>query len=83
MLTDCSAGCWPPTAGGGRRWRSRLPRSLPYLAPCSPVCLRSCFPSCWAALQPFLYADIVTTTTHKSLRGPRAGMIFFRRVGLA
>merc|ERR1712187_202779 len=23
--------------------------------------------------------DIVTTTTHKSLRGPRAGMIFFRR----
>jgi glycine/serine hydroxymethyltransferase len=30
---------------------------------------------------PFETADIVTTTTHKSLRGPRAGMIFFRRVG--
>jgi glycine hydroxymethyltransferase len=29
---------------------------------------------------PFDFADIVTTTTHKSLRGPRAGMIFFRRV---
>mmetsp|Transcript_17251 Transcript_17251/g.28345 ORF Transcript_17251/g.28345 Transcript_17251/m.28345 type:complete len:467 (-) Transcript_17251:223-1623(-) len=28
---------------------------------------------------PFAYADIVTTTTHKSLRGPRAGVIFFRR----
>merc|ERR1719454_2589367 len=27
---------------------------------------------------PFEYADIVTTTTHKSLRGPRAGMIFFK-----
>ncbi|KAF5834402.1 serine hydroxymethyltransferase-domain-containing protein [Dunaliella salina] len=28
---------------------------------------------------PFEYADIVTTTTHKSLRGPRAGMIFCRK----
>jgi len=28
---------------------------------------------------PFEYCDIITTTTHKSLRGPRAGIIFFRR----
>ena len=28
---------------------------------------------------PFEFADVVTTTTHKSLRGPRSGMIFFRK----
>merc|ERR1711869_118409 len=31
------------------------------------------------AASPFEYCDVVTTTTHKSLPGPRSGMIFFRR----
>lgn len=49
------------------------------------------FGSCWyceilmsndclqEAANPFEYCDVVTTTTHKSLRGPRAGMIFYRK----
>jgi glycine hydroxymethyltransferase len=28
---------------------------------------------------PFEHCDIVTTTTHKALRGPRAGIIFYRK----
>lgn len=28
---------------------------------------------------PFKFSDVVTTTTHKSLRGPRGGMAFYRK----
>ncbi|EGC37884.1 serine hydroxymethyltransferase [Dictyostelium purpureum] len=31
------------------------------------------------AISPFLFCDVVTTTTHKTLRGPRAGLIFYRK----
>ncbi|CAG8585262.1 9067_t:CDS:2 [Ambispora gerdemannii] len=31
------------------------------------------------ANNPFEVCDVVTTTTHKTLRGPRAGLIFFRK----
>lgn len=32
----------------------------------------------WDHQTPFDYADIITTTTHKTLRGPRGGLIFCR-----
>ncbi len=35
--------------------------------------------SAGAMQSPFPHADIVTTTTHKSLRGPRGAMIFYRK----
>jgi glycine hydroxymethyltransferase len=31
------------------------------------------------AASPFEYSDIVTTTTHKTMRGPRSGMIFYKK----
>ncbi|CAG8533095.1 1786_t:CDS:2 [Paraglomus brasilianum] len=31
------------------------------------------------ANNPFTFCDVVTTTTHKTLRGPRAGLVFFRK----
>ena len=45
---------------------------LPLTASLCP-CLGGVIPS------PFEHCDVVTTTTHKSLRGPRGAMIFFRK----
>merc|ERR1711865_1079617 len=38
----------------------------------------SCLVATGQHVSPFDHCDVVTTTTHKSLRGPRAGMIFFK-----
>ncbi|KAF3334358.1 Serine hydroxymethyltransferase [Carex littledalei] len=32
-----------------------------------------------APMNPFVYCDVVTTTTHTSLRGPQSAMIFYRK----
>jgi len=42
------------------------------MAHISGLVAAKCVPS------PFEHCDIVTTTTHKTLRGPRAGMIFYK-----
>ena len=44
----------------------------PHFSLCFFCCLQEC-------ASPFDYCDIVTSTTHKSLRGPRGGIIFYRK----
>ena len=64
--------------GGGRRGGGitplfvRTPKRLP-LSRKQGLVAAGVIPS------PFEYSDVVTTTTHKSLRGPRGAMIFFRK----
>lgn len=43
------------------------------VAPCEGLVAAGVVPG------PFADSHIVTTTTHKSLRGPRGGMIFYRK----
>ena len=46
---------------------------------CAVPCSLSGLAAARECADPFEHADVVTTTTHKSLRGPRAGMIFYRK----
>lgn len=39
----------------------------------------NCFYFLQEVASPFDYCDIVTSTTHKSLRGPRGGIVFYRK----
>ena len=48
-----------------------------YIYVCMYVCGR--LVSAGVIPSPFDHSDIVTTTTHKSLRGPRGAMIFYRK----
>lgn len=43
------------------------------------VCHISWLIAWWVVSSPFPYVDIVTTTTHKSLRGPRGALIFMKK----
>ena len=67
----CVCACVHLHAWCPRTKPSAHPPSLP--PPCSGLVAAG------AADSPFAFSDIVTTPTHTSLRGPRGGMIFYRR----
>lgn len=65
-ITDA---CRPPSQGYGRA-SAILMVDMSHFA---GLVVGGAYPS------PFPYADVVTTTTHKTLRGPRAAMIFSKQ----
>ncbi len=46
---------------------------------CLKLCLKVEDTGAGVVPSPFEHADVVMTTTHKSLRGPRGAMIFYRK----
>ena len=72
----CGASAYP------REWDYKRLREIADACGAYLMCDMAHYSGLVAARQldsPFQYAHIVTTTTHKSLRGPRSGIIFFRR----
>jgi len=77
-LIICGGSAYP------REWNYKRLREIADKVGCYLLCDMAHVSGLVAAQvldNPFEYCHIVTTTTHKSLRGPRAGMIFFRRDG--
>lgn len=75
-LLICGASAYP------REWNYARFRDIADRCGAILMCDMSHISGLVAAQQcnsPFEYCDIVTSTTHKSLRGPRGGMIFYRR----
>ena len=60
--------CWAVATQKSQEWW--------YSTAMSAMSATAASPEAWNALR---HAHIVTTTTHKSLRGPRGAMIFFRK----
>ena len=75
-LLICGGSCYP------REWDYARFRKIADDRECWLLCDMAHISGLVAAKivdSPFKYADIVTSTTHKTLRGPRAGIIFYRK----